>query len=69
MERTFLQLTTEDVSNPFYNAKVEVKEENDETYTVADILTGNRLTFKKRDDPIVTKFVSIEDPTRVSETE
>jgi hypothetical protein len=69
MDRRFFELTTADVTDAFYKAKVEVLEETDDSFTVKDIHSGVRRTFMKRDDPIVVSYDAIEDPTSTLETD
>lgn len=69
MDRKFLELTTVDVTDPFYKSKVEVKEETDDKFVVNDIFSGQSKTFLKVDDPAVESYVEIEDPTSVAQTE
>ena len=71
MDRKFLELTTVDVTNPFYKSKVEVKEETDDKFVVNDIFSdkSRTLSFLKVDDPVVESYVEIEDPSSVTQTE
>jgi hypothetical protein len=69
MERKFFQIVTVDVSDPFYQAKVELKEEDDTSMLVEDISSGRRRRFLKNDDPTLLSIVEIEDPTTSAPTE